>query len=688
MALFPKVGSEYFDSKDREIQKTMEDLYTKNLYINQAFWVEADIDSRFEAGDQSAFYNLYPVDEVNRLGSFSFNRIRRITNMISGHQRKNRKSTIVVPVENGDQETADQFTKVLSWCNRQDNILNTISDAFHGSLVTGLSLLHVWVDYDSDPLSGNIHVDNCGYNSFLLDPFFKKKDLSDCNFVWKRSYLSKNEALSLLPDKKDEIEALAPQDHRDGKFQYMPENFDTGYSNLLAYDEFYYKTFRKQKLLVDSQTGQTMEWKGSDKKLKRYLQFFPQITVVAKEIPTVNVSHVLQGKVLYDGRIPSGVDSYPFVPVFSYFNPDISDFSVRIQGVVRGLRDAQFIYNRRKIIELDVAESKATTGWLAKEGSLVDDKDLFKTGQGRSIMLKNTAQMSDILPIPTQDVPPSFFQLSQDFANEIQQISGVNEELLGSATDDKAGILSMLRQGSALTTLQSLFDQLDMSQRLLGKLMIRVIQENFSPQKVQRIIEQQPTKQFYNKTFGTYDAAIEDGINTATQRQMQFAQLLHLKEVGIPIPDDVIIQAATLQNKKDLIDSIKQANEQRAQAEQMQMQIALEEQKARTNLANSRAVADQGLGIERMSRIEENKELAVERRAEAQKDRTQGLLNLVKTLQEIDDIDINQLQKLLTLADMVKKNVDTEESVANKTSTTNQLAPRMDSSGINALQNM
>jgi hypothetical protein len=52
-------------------------------------------------------------------------------------------------------------------------------------------------------------------------------------------------------------------------------------------------------------------------------------------------------------------------------------------------------------------------------------------------------------------------QLSELLGQEIQQISGVNEELLGSAQDDKAGILSMLRQGAGLTTLQGLFDNLD-----------------------------------------------------------------------------------------------------------------------------------------------------------------------------------------------------------------------------------
>ena len=77
--------------------------------------------------------------------------------------------------------------------------------------------------------------------------------------------------------------------------------------------------------------------------------------------------------------------------------------------------------------------------------------------------------------------------------------------------------------------------------------------------------------------------------------------------------------------------------------------------KAQTELAQARTVADQGLGIERMSRVEENHALAEERKAQAQKDADIGLLNLVKALKEIDDIDITQLQKLLHLSELVKK---------------------------------
>lgn len=653
--LFPQLAAQYYDEKDRGIIDRMTAFYSESITINQSFWGEADTDTRFHAGDQTLWNDLYANLPVNRRRQFNFNRIRRVINMISGHQRRNRKSTIVVPIENGDQQTADQFSKVLLWCNQQEGVLETISDAFEGALITGMNLLHVWMDYRQDPVSGNIRVDNCSYNSFLIDPFFRKPDLSDCNALWKRSFLTKRECLSLLPDRQEEIMGLMGNDNRDGKFQFMPESYNYGMKNLLTYDEFYYREYRTQKILVDTQTGETLEWKiNNPDGLKAFLAAYPAVTIIEQEIPTVKLAIVVQGKVMYDGAQSTGSDFYPFIPVMSYYHPEMPYFPWRIQGVVRGLRDSQYLYNRRKVIELDILESQINSGWKYKENALINPKDVFLSGQGRGLALKEEAQMTDVEQIMAPQIPPSMIQLSEILGKEIQEISGVNEELLGSAMDDKAGVLSMLRQGAGLTTLQNLFDQLDHSQKLLGRLMIDLIQSNFMPGKIQRIIEQQPSPQFYNKAFGRYDAAIEEGFNTTTQRQMQFAQLLQLREVGVPVPNEVLIEACTLQDKNKLIEAMQQQQQAAQQAQQQQLQAQLQEQQARTELAQARAVADQGLGMERVSRIEENRALAEERRAQAVKDEEQALLNLVKALKEIDSIDIEHVQKLMALSKMVK----------------------------------
>lgn len=657
--IFPNLGPQYYSENDKGILSRMEAFYAESITINQSFWSEADIDTRFEVGDQTLWSELYGNLPANRRKQFNFNRIRRVLNMISGHQRRSRKSTIVVPVENGDSETADQFTKVLLWINNQECVLETISESFHGAMVTGMNLLQVWVDYRNDPVSGNIKVDNCSYNSFLIDPYFRKADLSDCNAIWKRSFLTKRECISLMPGKEEDIIALPFNDSgsgRDSKFQFMPESYNYGYKNLLTYDEFYYRDYRTQRMLVDSQTGETQEWKSDNKEgLDDFLETYPQITMITSEIPTVKLAVVIQGKVMYDGPNPLGIDQYPFVPVLAYYNPQMPYFPQRIQGVVRGLRDAQYLYNRRRIIELDILESQINSGWIYKEGALVNPQDVFLSGQGKGLALKDDAQMTDVQQIVAPQVPPSMIQLSELLAKEVMEISGVNEELLGSATDDKAGILSMLRQGAGLTTLQVLFDQLDRSQKLLGKIMIDIIQANFTPGKVKRILEEEPTDQFYNKSFGRYDAAVEEGLNTSTQRQMQFAQLLQLRESGVPISTEDLLEASTMQGKAKIIENAQKQEQQAAQMQQQQAEVQMQFQAAQIQDLQSRSAANEGLYNERTSRVAENRALAIRQLHEANREDDAAMLDKVKTLKLLEEMDLSHLERLLNMAAALKQ---------------------------------
>jgi len=664
--LFPE-SSQYQDEPQRSLLRLMDKSYNESILINQEYWQQADIDTRFEAGDATAWNEIYSGVPLNQRRQFNFNRIRRIVNMISGYQRRNRKSTIIIPVENSDELTADQFTKIFMWLNQQEGVLETISDAFEGALVTGMNLMQVWVDYRSDPISGSIKIDNCPYNSFLIDPFFRKADLSDCNYIWKRTYLTPTECASLLPDKKDELMGLSPNatalgsmipsgSVRDGKFQYLPENYQFDTNKLLAYDEFYYRTYRKQKLLVDSESGETLEWQSENTDaLKRFVEAYPSVEIVESMIPSVNLGIVVQGHVMYDDINPLGLDSYPFVPVLGYYNPQMPSYHLRLQGVVRGLRDAQFLYNRRKVIELDMLESQVNSGWIYKEDALVNPKDVFQAGQGRGIALKQGAQMTDVQQIVPPQVPPTTIELSRLLGEEISQISGVNEELTGSAIDDKAGILSMLRQGAGLTTLQGLFDRLDYAQKLLGKIVLKVVQNNFTPGKVKRIIEQDPSPQFYNKFFGRYDANVTSGINTDSQRQMALAQGLNLKEIGIPIPDKFFIDNMTIQNKQEIIQEMEQEKQAAQQQQQAAQQVQMEELKAQAKLAEGRYQEQIALAKERETRAFSNIGLYQERVHESAKDDTQAKLNYIKALSELEDMDLAKIRQLIEMANMIQQ---------------------------------
>ena len=73
--------------------------------------------------------------------------------------------------------------------------------------------------------------------------------------------------------------------------------------------------------------------------------------------------------------------------------------------------------------------------------------------------------MTDMQQISPPEIPQYFFQLQDTFSKEMNLVSGINEELMGSAMDDKAGILSACVKGLALQPC---------SQYLIGWISLRI----------------------------------------------------------------------------------------------------------------------------------------------------------------------------------------------------------------------
>lgn len=672
MTLFPSLSDAYYTENDKSVLQMMDTVYAKNITINQSFWSEADIDNRFKAGDASVFGDIYGNLPSFRRRQFNFNRIRRIVNMISGYQRQHRKSTSVSPIEDIHQQTADDFTKLIYHIYQNANVHETFSEAFEGAITTGMNLLSVWVDYRNDTVNGKIRVDNCSYNGYLIDPYFKNMDLSDCNNIWTRKYLSRKQVATLLPGREDEIREMHSCGNRDGKFHFMPEAYNYGMQDLVIYDEFYYLTSRKQKMLVDTQTGESFEWRGHDDDLKDFLDFYDSVVEINSEIPTVNLAVVVQGRVMYNGPNPLGIDRYPFVPLWCYYEPQIPYFPLRVQGVVRGLRDSQFLYNRRRITELDILESQITSGFKYKENSLVNPKDIYLQGQGRGLAIKAEAQMTDVEQIVPPHLDPSMIQLSELLGQEMQNISGVNEELLGSATDDKAGILSVLRQGAGLTTLQTIFDHADFSQKLLSGLFIDIMQANWTPGKVQRILGREPSQEFYNRAFAEYDCSVEEAPLTTTQKQLALQQALYLREIGVPIPTGYILKNMAIPDKEELIEEIMGMEQQQQQQQQQMAELQIQQMQVDNETKLSYAEAEKSLAAERMNKIHLDAAVSAERMKKAQEDQSASMLNLVKTIKEIQSMDLEHIERAVSVLVQLEgqeaaKNEFSSGQVGNKT---------------------
>ncbi len=652
----------------QDIVKDFGESYERAYQLWNTYYAEAYKDLSYYLGNQWSLEELSYLNNQRR-SSFTYNKIRRIINLIQGYQRKNRLATIISPVEDAAQDTASIFTDVMQHIMDSSDGYSFISDAFKGALTTGLSFVSPYVDYRSDPVSGDIkfHLDE--WNVVILDPFFTKKDLSDCTFLARRKFLSRTDVISLLPEKEDVINSL-PWGSRDDKFTYMPYARQWGMQKLLNYTEYWRARWETKDVLVDMETGETKEWNGDKKRLRMYRETFPQIEVVRKPVRSVELGIIVEGELLYYGKDPYGLDDYPFVPFMCTFEPSYDLYTWKIQSLVRLIRDPQTELNKRRSKMVDIIDAQLNSGWIAKTGAVTNNASLFKSGNGQVIFLKPEAQMTDIQRIDSPGIHPSLFQLEAEFDRDMIENVGISPENLGMSENEKietAGVLAKMRQAAGLVNLQDIFDGLRDSQKLLGRKVLKLIQNNYTPEKIRLITKKEITPEFYSQTFSKYDVVVEEGILTDTQRQSQFVQLAALKQMGVlpPEGDALLIKNSNLHDKKELQDVMEKKAQAEAQAQQQVQQLQMQEMAIRNQVAESRAEADRSLAAERMNKIQLDAALSAERISRAEEDRTSGVLNLIKAVKELESVDLDQLMKKIDILKAIEgKQTEEEQSKA------------------------
>ena len=634
----------------QDIIQDFGESYERAYQLWNTFYAEAYKDLSYYLGNQWSLEELSYLNNQRR-SSFTYNKIRRLINLVLGYHIKNRLSIVASPIENASDETASMLTDVIQYVMQYAGGYESITEAFKGALTTGMSMISPYMDYRNDPVSGNIgfHVDP--WNSIILDPFFTKKDLSDCSFVARRKFLSRTEVLSLHPDKESLIMSL-PWGSRDDKFTYMPYARQWGMQKLLNYTEYWRTRWQTKDVLVDMMTGETREWDGDKKRLKLYREFFPQIEVIRKPVKSVELGIIVEGELLYYGKDPFGIDDYPFVPFMAIFEPSYDLYTWKIQSLVRIMRDPQTEINKRRSKMVDILDSQLNSGWIAKTNSVSNPTSLYKSGQGQVIFMKPEAQMTDVQRMDPARIDPSMFQLENEFEKDLFEILGLSPENVGMAENDKiesAGILSKMRQAAGWIPMQDIFEGLRESQKLLGRKILKMAQKNYTPEKVKLITKKEPSQEFYSKAFSQYDIVIEEGLLTDSQKQTQFTQLLALKSLGVNVTDEEIIVNSNLHDKKPMEERIKAEKESAQQIQQMQMQMAMQQQAAMTKSVDSKSKSDESLAAERLAKISLDKALNAERLQRAEEEKTAGVLNLIKAVKELEGMDLNMLVQKIDL---------------------------------------
>lgn len=633
-----------------EIVNSFGERYDRAYQMINPYYAEAYRDQSFYLGNQWSYEQAKYLSDQQRL-ALTYNMCMRMINLIEGIQRQNRLSTIVSPVVDDQNEVADIGTDCLQYVNVRSNFYETLSTGFKDAMVTGISWISPWMDYRHDPVNGEIrfHLDH--WNDTIWDPFFYKKDLSDCNFFARRKYLSRQDVISLLPDQREIIERLS-YGTKDNKFTYMPYVRQGAYNRLMSYTEYWTKTWVTKDVLVDMETGETTEWTGTRERLRYITSVMPNLQVMRRPVQQVNLGIIVENQLLYFGKDPYGINDYGFTPIFAIYEPSYDLFQWKMQSLIRLIRDPQLELNKRRSKMVDILDSQAYPGWKAKTNSVENSSSLFKSGQGPVIFLKPTAQMTDVEKLAPADIPPGHFALMESFEKDIPNILGINPEMLGMPENpnlETAAILAKMRVNAGLVSLRRLMDGVAETQKILGEKSLKMIQKNWTLEKIMKVCKKSVPKEFFTSNFNNYDIIVEEGILTDTQRQTQFTQLLALRQMGIEIPDSLIIKNSNLHNKAELNEILDAKAKMQEESAQKQEQLQMHQIEVMTDGIESKAQSDQALAMERLATINLKNAENAERLQRAEEDKTGAVLNLVKAVKELEGLDLNLINQKLAL---------------------------------------
>lgn len=668
------------------IRTWLDNLYSKFQPIEQSRWNQSNIDTLFYAGSQTFINRYFNYTPANSYQNFYFNLLQQPVNMVTGYQRQHRKAINYLPGQGGDSSTTDQYTRLMTQVCNSEQIHEQFSRACEQAAITGLVLLQPYLDYTgNDPAQGQMKLKLWEYNSFLCDPYFRNYDGSDAEFFWMQEYVTKKEAEARFPDKNKQIRPMSGTPQRYGSFYFLPENYNMARNDLMVLSYVWYKWKGTRKKLYSKSRNQFFDY-AQDKEREEIAQLInviPDLEVVEVVVPTWKLAVVLNDQLMYQGFNPLGFDSCPVIPVFWNYEPHNNYYDLRVRGLVRTMRDSNYLLNRRIILNHDISEATIQTGWKRKVGAVANEDNLKKAGQGWDIIINQGYELQDCEKIQPTAVPESDFQLADQLQRLIFSVSGIDLENWSAQQDKQASTLTtMIKQAANLVVLQKYFDQWDQSLKTVGSRLLEIVLNNWNPAKVSTILGEEPTPLFYNKMFSEFQVIVEEGLLTPTQRAYQAQQMLEINQMyGREVfPPSFVIKDMNLSGKDEALKFLKEQEEQAnaVQQEATQLQHAFEDAKLKEMYAktagalatarerHSRSDSNLGLFEERLAEITRN-------RAQATKDKMEALSKLVETIERFGQMETSLgLNELNTSENIDEMEEDRSKADARRTSAGNR----------------
>ena len=637
---------------DESTKSEFHDVYEINDTAWRPFNEQACLDLDYYLKAQHTHEEMDRADRQNRL-LHTIDKIGRQVNLLHGYEIRNRHILKIGPQGNFDEaedRACNQHTGVIMSLMARHSGYDVLSEAFKwGILVQGSNLIETWRDRD-----GIIQYGRLGFNQFLLDHNLTKSDLSDCGDILTGQWISTLKAKILVPTAADEIERIKPLTNTSRwPLQGTPAMMNKAGKRM--FEQWWHKTTEEVSVVENRFTGKKTTFKefirnearGDRNLANQLLQNFrtpdgTPILVKFRDIKDkIELKIFVDDELVWSGDNPMGIRDYNYTWVHGMWCAECPRTELKLQAFVRGQRDPQRMYNRKINQAMDIIESQIQGVRMTRSKYLMNPGDAYLSGQGINLQLNENApdemQLREIFAqIPASEVPQSVFTMLQIIDKDQTESGGLNQEIFG--TDDKdvevSGVLHAYRTGKALTAQGWMFQNLRAAKRDFGRKQVQIVQLNYDPQRIRKILNEEPAQGFYDDDLSRFDCAPTEGLLTDSQQNMYYQELKDLLKTfpdefrGIITPD-MLVKASPMQFKTPTLQAIQRAVRTRQQLQQAQMQS----QQATDKLT-------QGLTAVQISQAQENM-------ADAQEKRSEIPLNRMKTLAQAQKIQAEPLVALI-----------------------------------------
>ena len=561
----------------------------------------------FYRGEQWDDYDMQELDDQGR-PALTINTILPTINAVLAEQSSKKADIQFKPRGGGEQEVADVLTQVYAYIADYNKLDWVEQQVFSDGLIQDRGYFDVRVDF-TEHIQGEITIEAKDPIDILIDPDAKQYDPRTWNEIFETKWMSIDEIEETYGQQQaDKLRMLAEtgttlgadsMEFEEERYGDTDEyNYGQQYSgdpenarmlrSIRVIERQYYK-LDDCMFYVDPVTGDKRKvpnhW--SKKKKEEFADEYA-LEMVTKKMRRVRWTVTADSVVLFDDFSP--YDHFTIVPYFPYFRRG------KPFGMVRNLLSPQEQLNKISSQELHIVNTTANSGWIVESGSLsgMTADDLEEHGAETGLVLEYNRGSTPPGKIPPNQIPTGLDRIAQKASNNIKQISGIGDAMLGQTSPELSGVAIKSLENRGSLMLQVPLDNLAKTRQYLAEKVLGMIQtyyteerviqitdesDPFKPRKKLRVNQMTPAGEIINDlTLGDYDVIVGTAPARDNFDEMQFAEAIELRSAGVPIPDDMIVEYSHLSRKADIAERIRQMqgtappSEEQIQLQQFQME--------------------------------------------------------------------------------------------------------------------